>query len=300
METFLADDGEKLHLHLSGSGTPILFLHGWTSSHTVWHPLLEALTPHHRLIRPDARGHGGHPLTVTQTPDVVRLARDVFNLINHFALEKVAIVGHSMGALTLWQFIRDFGCERLSHVCLIDQSPKLVTDATWANGIYGDFDQARSQALIDDLTKDFAESVLRLIAHGLNTRSRETYDANTSGWQVSRENLQKLCPQAQIAIWRSLVAADYRDVMPLISVPTLLSFGAQSNFYTAASAQFLLDCIPNAQLSLYDGADHCPMLFQPQRFAAELMVFLNEPRLVPQEVLPVANFRKSSANSGLL
>jgi pimeloyl-ACP methyl ester carboxylesterase len=277
METFIADDGEPLHLRTSGSGTPILFLHGWTSSHTVWRPLLEGLTPHHRLLRPDARGHGGHHLRLTQTPDVARLARDVENLLDHYGLEKLAVVGHSMGALTLWQYIRDHGCERLSHICIIDQSPKLVTDATWANGIYGDFDAARSQALLDDLETDFAEAVLRLIAHGLNARSRETYDRNSSGWQESRKNLQQLDPQPQIAIWKSLVAADYRDVMPLIKVPTLLSFGAQSNFYTAATAQYLLTHIANAQLSCYEKADHCPQLIDPLRFTAELLEFLALP-----------------------
>ena len=274
METFSADDGEQLHLRVSGSGTPILFLHGWTSSHTVWRPLLEALSPNHQIFRPDARGHGGHPLTVTQTPDVARLARDVENLLDHYGLEKLAIVGHSMGALTLWQYIRDHGCDRLSHICIIDQSPKLVTDATWRNGIYGDFDAVSSQDLINELDKDFAEAVLRLIAYGLNSRSRETYERNSSGWQDSRKNLQQLDPQAQISIWKSLVAADYRDVMPLITVPTLLAFGAQSNFYTAAVAQYLLTHITNARLSCYEKADHCPQLIDPQRFTAELVELL--------------------------
>ena len=274
MESFIADDGEQLHLRVSGSGTPILFLHGWTSSHTVWRPLLEALSPHHQLFRPDARGHGGHPLSVTQTPDIARLARDVENLLDHYQLDKVAVVGHSMGALTLWQYIRDHGCERLSQVCIIDQSPKLVTDASWANGIYSGFDAARSQALIDDLETDFAEAVLRLIAYGLNARSRETYERNSSGWQESRKNLQKIDPQPQISIWKSLVAADYRDVLALIDVPTLLSFGAQSNFYTAATAQYLLTHIARARLSCYEGADHCPQLFDPPRFSAELIELL--------------------------
>ena len=274
METFIADDGEQLHLSVTGSGTPILFLHGWTSSHTVWRPLLEALAPQHQVFRPDARGHGGHPLSITQTPDVARLARDVENLLDHYGLEKLAVVGHSMGALTLWQYIRDHGCDRLSHISIIDQSPKLVTDTTWANGIYGDFDAARSQALINELDKDFAEAVLRLIAHGLNVRSRETYDRNSSGWQESRKNLQRLDPQPQISIWKSLVAADYRDVMPLINVPTLLAFGAQSNFYTAAVAQYLLTHITNARLSCYEQADHCPQLNDPPRFTAELFELL--------------------------
>ena len=274
MENLLADDGETLHLRISGSGQPLLFLHGWTSSHTVWRPLLEALSPHCQMFRPDARGHGGHPLSVTQTPDVARLARDVLNLLDHYQLDKVAVVGHSMGALTLWQFIQDFGGDRFSHIAVIDQSPKLLTDAGWQNGIYGDFDRRRSQALIADLERDFPEAVLQLIAYGLNSRARETYERNSSGWQESRKNLQKLDPAPQIAIWKSLVAADYRAALPQIKVPTLLSFGAQSNFYTAATAQYLLDQIPSATLSCYEGADHCPQLLQPERFSSELIDFL--------------------------
>lgn len=273
METLIADDGEVLHLRISGSGLPVLFLHGWTSSHTVWRPLLDSLSAQHQLYRPDARGHGGHPLSVTPTPDVARLARDVLNLLDYYQLDKVAVVGHSMGALTLWQFIRDYGCERLSHICVIDQSPKLMTDVGWSNGIYGDFDATRSQLLIEHLERDFPEAVMQLIAYGLNLRARETYERNSSGWQATRDSLQQLKPGPQIAIWKSLVAADYRAVLPEINVPALLAFGQQSNFYTAATAQYLLEQIPSATLSCYEGADHCPQLLQPERFSSELIEF---------------------------
>ncbi|MDD5298672.1 MAG: alpha/beta hydrolase [Rhodocyclaceae bacterium] len=274
MGTFTADDGERLHLHISGSGSPLILLHGWTSSHAVWTPLLKGLTQAHRIFRPDARGHGGHGLTATQTPDVARLARDILNLLDHYGLERAAVVGHSMGALTLWQFIRDHGSERLSRLCIIDQSPKLLTDPDWPHGIYGDFDATRSARLIEELEEDFAEAVLRLIAHGLNTKARQGYERDGTGWQQSRRNLRRLDPVPLIAIWKSLVAADYRDVLPKIAVPTLLSWGAESNFYPLATARYLLSHIPRASLSRFDGADHCPQLHQPERFAAELLDFL--------------------------
>jgi len=275
METFTADDGERLHLRISGSGSPLLLLHGWTSSHAAWDPLLANLVAGCTVYRPDARGHGGHALRVSRPPDVQRLARDVLNLLDHCGLEKADVVGHSMGALTLWQFIRDNGCRRLSRICIIDQSPKLVTDAGWANGIYGDFDTAASQQLIADMESDFAETVLRLAAHGRNARARETYDRDSSCWRQSRQDLRRLDPQPLIAIWKSLVAADYRDVLSGIDVPTLLVWGAESNFYTIATAQFLLSRIARLSLSCYEGADHCPQLMQAQRFTAELKEFLS-------------------------
>ncbi|MCF8154743.1 MAG: alpha/beta hydrolase [Rhodoferax sp.] len=274
-ETITADDGEQLHVHLSGSGIPILLMHGWTANHAAWSPLVAPLSQHYRLLRPDARGHGGHPLTVNHEPDVKRLARDIINLLDHFEIERIAAVGHSMGALTLWQCIRDFGGERFSHLAFIDQSPKLMTDDMWHMGIYGDFDSARAQRFIDDLDADFVEAVLRLIAFGLNDKARETYLRNSSGWRAAREALRNINPHSAIAIWRSLVAGDYRDVLATIDAPTLLAYGTSSNFYPREAAQFVASRIPKARLSFYEGADHGPHLLQPDRFAGELIALLN-------------------------
>lgn len=278
MHSFIADDGERLHLRVVGAGSPLILLHGWTASHTAWNPLLEILGRHHRIFCPDARGHGGHAPSATPAPDVARLARDVRNLMDHYGLERAAVAGHSMGALTLWQFIRDYGCKRLSHLCVIDQSPKLMTDAGWTQGIYGDFDAARSQRLIADLHADFAEAVLRLNAYGLNVKSRATYERDSRGWRQSRQHLRRLAARPLIAIWQSLVTADYRDVLAQIDVPSLIVHGTASNFYTAQTAHFLLERIGSARLHSYEGADHAPHLQQPERFATELVAFLADER----------------------
>jgi pimeloyl-ACP methyl ester carboxylesterase len=276
MDSFLADDGERLHLRIAGAGSPLILLHGWTSSHTIWNPFIEALSQRHRLYIPDARGHGGHPLTLTTPPDIRRLGRDVNNLIEHFELARPAIIGHSMGALTLWQYVGDFGCEQLSGACVIDQSPKLMTDATWPHGIYGDFDADHAQRLDNALHDDFAEAVLRLAARGLNERARQTYERNTRGWRLNRETLRILSPGPLIAIWRSLVAADFRAVVPRLRVPTLLVWGGESNFYGPATAQYVLDKLPDGRLVSYAGADHCPQLTHPEDFTRDLLAFLNE------------------------
>lgn len=274
METFTADDGERLHLRITGNGTPVLLLHGWTSSHAVWNPLLPTLAAGYQVFCPDARCHGGYDTLVAIQPRIERLARDVLNLIDHYGLDNLAVVGHSMGALTAWQFIRDFGCKRLSHLCIIDQSPKLVTDTEWACGIYGDFDATRSQRLIAEMQLDFAEAVMRLAAHGLNARARNGYERNSAAWQKLRHYLHSLEPGPLIAIWESLVAADLRNVLPEISVPTLLVWGVESNFYTLATARYLRDHIACCHASHYPAADHSPQLQYPDRFVSELHDFL--------------------------
>ncbi|MDQ5880081.1 MAG: non-heme chloroperoxidase [Pseudomonadota bacterium] len=273
MSHFFADDGEKLHLKISGEGPPLVMLHGWTASHQEWFPFLAELNKHHTVYRWDARGHGGHSLLTSTAPTVSRMAKDLFNLLEHFDLADVCAVGHSMGALTLWQYIRDFSAARLGKICLIDQSPRLLTDDDWSNGIYGNFDRSRANSFVAELEQNFAESVLRLSALGLNARAREKYLENAKGWEKSRTWLGQLDAKPLITCWQSLTEADYRDVLEQIRIPALLIYGGESNFYHGSTATFVRDCIPEAILHIYEGTDHSPHQWQRERFTQDLLRF---------------------------
>lgn len=251
-------------------------LHGWTSSQQEWFPFLSALNAHHTVYRWDARGHGGHDITGQTAPTVERMARDLRNLIAHYKIEKAAVVGHSMGALTLWQYIRDYGTQNLSRICFIDQSPKLLTDADWHHGIYGDFNNARAAEMMTGLKEDFAEAVLKLTAFGLNSRAKEKYLSGASGWEKSRLALRAQKPEPLIQCWASLTEADYRDVLNQIDIPSLLIYGGESNFYKAETAQYVAAGIPNALLHIYEGTDHSPHQWQRERFTRDLIEFINK------------------------
>lgn len=275
MDHFLTDDGEKLHLKISGEGPPLVLLHGWTSTHRDWNPFLEAFEAKHRVFRWDARGHGGHALKSATVPTVERMARDLQNLLDHYELEQAVVAGHSMGALTLWQYLRDFGSTRLSRLVFIDQSPKLLTDDSWKRGIYGDFDHRRNAAFIGELEKDFAETVLRLAAFGHNERSRAKYLENGSGIETARQRLRTLNPRPLIDCWTSLTAADYRDVLARIPIPALLVYGGASNFYSTGTAEYVRDSIPDALLRIYEGVDHAPHLWERERFVKDVLDFID-------------------------
>lgn len=275
MSHFLADDGAKIHVKVSGEGSPIVMLHGWTSSHQEWFPFLNELHRHHRVYRWDARGHGGHPLDDGEPPTVERMARDLANLLEHYRLDNVVAVGHSMGALTLWQYIRDFGTDRLAKLCFIDQSPKLLTEPGWEHGIYGNFGPDKANELMTWLEEDFAEGVLKLTAFGLNERAREKYLAGASGWERSRAALRAQNPRPLITCWASLTAADYRDVLRRIDIPSMLVYGGQSNFYRTETAHYVANEIADAVLHIYEGCDHSPHQWQRERFARELMQFID-------------------------
>lgn len=273
MMHFTADDGEKIDVHVSGEGQPLVLLHGWTANHLEWSPLMRGLNPHYKVYRWDARCRGDRESLTGSTPTVTRMARDLQNMLDHFDLGKANIVGHSMGALTLWQYVRDFGTTRAASLCFIDQSPKLVTDDSWRLGLYGDFDDRRAQEFMAQLKQDFTESVLKLVALGLNQRARRDYLAKTPAWEVYRQQLQGMNPAPLITCWESLTQADYRDVLQGIDVPTLLVYGGESNFYVPETADYVAGRIRGSVLRVYEGEDHSPQLWQRDRFLSDLRTF---------------------------
>jgi pimeloyl-ACP methyl ester carboxylesterase len=90
----------------------------------------------------------------------------------------------------------------------------------------------------------------------------------------ARQRLQSLVPRPLIDCWASLSAADYRDVLATITLPTLLVYGGASNFYSTATARYVRDSIPGARLHIYDDVDHAPHLWERERFVRDVLDFV--------------------------
>lgn len=279
MPHFETDDGARINLKILGEGPPLVILHGWTASHLEWLPFAGHLANRHRVYCWNARGHGDSPATTETPPTLERMARDLGNLVEAFGLERPALVGHSMGALTVLEYIRQFGTTRLQKITLIDQSPRILTDAHWRLGIYGHFTARDNEDFIARMKSDFPEAVLQLAANGLNPRIARAYRDDSRAIRQLRRYFRGLKAAPLMACWESIAAADYRDVLPGIQIPALLIHGDESQFYSLEVARYLRDRIPDAALSVYEKSDHSPQIFQPGRFLQELEAFLDGPAL---------------------
>jgi pimeloyl-ACP methyl ester carboxylesterase len=271
---FQASDGEWLPVSIAGRGLPLVLMHGWTSSHREWLYYATALADVCRGYCWDARGHGMPALAPIHAPTLPRMAKDLHDLITHFRLQGTILLGHSMGALTAWEYISRYGCRDITGLVLVDQSPRLVTDDDWKLGIYGDFDESRNRDFIQSLRADFAEAVLRLAAEGHNGSAREDYKEGGESWNLIRDYLRELSPAPLIACWESLARADFRSLLPTIDIPVLLVYGECSNYYGAETAEFVRAQIPGSHLQLYPDADHSPHIGQRERFLQDVREFV--------------------------
>lgn len=85
-------------MHRSGSGTPLLLLHGVGGIWRAWLPVVPHLEPHHDVIVPTLPGHGGGPPLDTGIPPTVQALADAIEEdLDRLGLETVHIAGNSLG-----------------------------------------------------------------------------------------------------------------------------------------------------------------------------------------------------------
>ncbi|MGQ3032231.1 MAG: alpha/beta fold hydrolase, partial [Ferrovibrionaceae bacterium] len=82
----------------AGAGTPVLFIHGVGMNAAIWQPQIERMTDRFDVVAIDMLGHGQSPLP-PQHPELADYADQAVRLLDHLGLDKVFVVGHSMGAL---------------------------------------------------------------------------------------------------------------------------------------------------------------------------------------------------------
>lgn len=101
MESLHAN-GIEIHHDVRGEGPPLVLLHGFTGIGADWAHVfeLDALARTHRVIMPDARGHGR---TTNPSGDFSfrQCARDLFALLDHLGIDRFRAIGASLGAKTL-------------------------------------------------------------------------------------------------------------------------------------------------------------------------------------------------------
>ena len=97
--------GEMAYFDSDNPGQPLLFLHGTGCDSSDSEGIIKGLRQNGRCIALDFRGHGQSTVP-TQAFSLADLADDVLLLIDYLSLQKVVIVGHSLGGMVAMEIAR--------------------------------------------------------------------------------------------------------------------------------------------------------------------------------------------------
>ena len=101
----------------TGSGPALLLLHGLGCDHTTWRPVVESLAKSFTVIAPDLLGHGDSdkPRADYSIGGYANGMRDLLTLLG---IDRVTVVGHSLGGGVAMQFAYQFP-ERTERLVLV-------------------------------------------------------------------------------------------------------------------------------------------------------------------------------------
>ncbi len=112
-------DGIEINLaQWEGSGQSILCIHGITANCRCWETLADALTPDYRMIAMDLRGRGQSEKPSAGYALEYHL-KDINRLLDDLELDRVVIMGHSLGAFIGLAFATGYP-ERVERLILVD------------------------------------------------------------------------------------------------------------------------------------------------------------------------------------
>lgn len=256
---FTTSDGVRLTYDDCGQGQPILIMTGYAGYKEIWSAQVATLVAHgYRVINLDRRNHG-HSQTTVKGLRMSRQGKDVAELLATLKLKNVDIMGNSMGAATIWAYCSLYGDDLIHKIISVDQSPKMITDATWPYGMldltWANFPQAaEAMYQVHTTYKHIDDETYQTVKVAQGTRQFD-YDLN-------RPLLYDHAFQ------------DWRDVIAQVTKPVLFVAGAESPFWAPAHAAASAKLTPQGQAFVMPAAGHIVMAEQTEKFNQVMLDFL--------------------------
>ena len=120
-------DGIEMQLAVwEGGGKTILCLHGLTANCRCWDVIASALAPQHRILTVDLRGRGLSEKPPTGYSEKHH-AGDIRSLMDNMGLNRVVIMGHSLGGYIAMRLAADYP-DRIEGLILVDAGGDLTQE----------------------------------------------------------------------------------------------------------------------------------------------------------------------------
>jgi non-heme chloroperoxidase len=271
MSTITTKDGTEIYYKDWGTGSPVVFSHGWPLDADAWDlQMLFLANNGYRVIAHDRRGHGrsGQPWNGN---DMDTYADDLAALVQALDLKGATHVGHSTGGGEVARYIGRHGTKRVAKAVLIGAVPPLMlkTEANPAGLPLSVFDGLRASVLAD--RSQFFED-LSMPFYGYNKPDAKiSQGVRDEFW---REGMLVSIKGSYDCI-KQFSETDFTEDLKKFDVPTLILHGdADQIVPIVASGLLSAKIVKNATLKIYPGAPHGMCTTLADKVNADLLAFL--------------------------
>jgi pimeloyl-ACP methyl ester carboxylesterase len=244
-------DGITLHYERTGSGPPLLLLHGLGSSGEDWEHQVAFLSDRYDVIVPDFRGHG-HSSKPSGPYSIEQFGSDIVTLIEELNTDPLVLVGISLGGMVAFQIAAERP-DLVDRLIVVNALPAFETKR-----VSQKIQVAVRKVITRRLTMEKIGEVLskRLLPDDEMANRRATM---VERW-ARNDKAAYEATFAAILAWPGVADAMARTAVPI----TVIS--SELDYIGPEDKQPYIDEMPTAEMMVIERAHHgVPMEF-PERF----------------------------------
>jgi 3-oxoadipate enol-lactonase len=252
----------KLHytLHSPHLSETVLLLHGMGSCGDDWELQLPALTPHYRVLAPDARGHGQSPKP-PGSYSITQMTGDVVALLDELKIEPVHVVGLSMGGCMALQMAIAHPA-RTRTLVLVNAFAKIRPA-----GLYG---VRRFFQRVWSLQFGTMEEVVTPVVESMFPKPDQAELRRVAIERLLNNNAKEPYQAVMMAVTRFNVLRELHR----ITCPTLIIAGDRDRTVPMRCKYDLHNGIPGSEFVVVEDSGHGTPVDQPEKFNEVLLRFL--------------------------
>ena len=260
---FLTINNKPLYYEISGTGKPLLLIHAMLLNSQMWADQVAEFSKVYQVITLDLYGFGKSKLTDEKIVDHVA---DIKGLLDALGIEKVYLLGLSMGSMEVMKFAIQYP----------QRVEKLMVISTGAAGFdYPDNAEDWWQSFITAVkANDFAQAKTIFEQAFVNGSHYPASDALKARTRAMMDEYDFRHFLDDTLLWKeySIDLEGYQKV----TCPVLVMAGDNEppHYMVVEASQHLVKHLPNAQLAVIPNAGHFINLQQPEAFNQSLDGFL--------------------------
>lgn len=263
MPTYTAS-GLRLHYDESGSGSPLVLLHGFGCHGGIWADAVEVYRKHFRVLVPDMRGCGRSE--AAQPGFGPReLADDIVALLDHLQITRAHFAGWSLGGAVGLEFALNHPQRLIS----------LSLHSSFAGGrteYQKNWITMRKQIILSgNRDLDLATRIIGFFSPEFVNAHPDRIE------EFKRRELANPYPGTEIGLTGQNTAAqqhEARDRLHALAAPTLITVGSADRTTLPAQSRLMHERIAGSELFIFDNAGHFPLFQVFDEFVSVSLGFL--------------------------